>query len=117
MESVFEQSGQPTDATYIFLGDSADAEMEPYRALLQPYWNRFSAYADRNFRQELGVDFDSRFWEMYLACTLLDQGLTLACPSRNGGPDIRIETLKGSIFVEAVRPRKERQATLTEFHG
>jgi hypothetical protein len=73
--------------------------------MIDGYWCKFAPYADSNFKQEIARGFDSRFWEMYVACTILDEGIPISKPNSKGGPDFRIVTDKGTIFIEAVAPK------------
>ena len=62
-------------------------------------WAVFEPYADSHFTKEIKRDFDGRFWEMDLTCTLLELGYNVSCPKP--GPDMKIE---GNIWIEAICP-------------
>jgi hypothetical protein len=72
-------------------------------------WDTYHPHADSHFLTEIRRDFHARFWEMYLTCTLLEQGqqqgYSVRCPKyRTGGPDICVEYRDLRIWVEAVTP-------------
>lgn len=66
-------------------------------------WNRYEEHADPDFTQKIATRFHDHFWEMYLACTLKDNGNNLLPKTRWKGPDIEIKNTGFSrILVEAV---------------
>jgi len=46
------------------------------------------------------VDLDSRFWEMYLACTLLDKSIPIS--HVRAGPSIFVEHENCRRWIEAI---------------
>ena len=89
-----------TDDIYIYLRDKPEHAQR--RKFIESLWKRFHPYADSEFVNLIASDFQARFWEMYLACTLLDAGFSLH--SRDAGPDIRVNTKGAPIWVEAIAP-------------
>ena len=72
---------------------------------LEDLWSQYQEYADRNFLKEVkGAYFSQRMWEMYLACVLLEKGISLI-PKGEKGPDIQIKKDGKSIWIEAVVPQ------------
>ena len=79
---------------------SADVEMmviAKKRCLAM--WEIFEPFADNHFVKEIKRDFNARFWEMDLTCTLLELGYDVECPKP--GPDVKIE---GNTWIEAICP-------------
>jgi hypothetical protein len=89
-----------TDKTSISLRDIE--KNKTFRRFVESLWERFHPLADTGYVNLIATDFQSRFWEMYLGCTLLDAGLSL--DSKDFGPDIRIDTKDVPIWVEAISP-------------
>lgn len=85
-----------------FIHDTPGKKRE--RDILEKLWARFEPYADANFRSAIATDFQSHFWEMYLAVTLLDLGFHLRSRRElgEGGPDICISSGETNIWIEAV---------------
>src|SRR5713226_8696952 len=61
---------------------------------LEDLWQTYQPYnADPHFQKEMqesSAKFNQRFWEMYLGCVLLEQGVALK-KSSSKGPDLCIE--------------------------
>lgn len=74
------------------------------RTRVKRLWDRFRPYADANFAQELIGNFHERYWEMCLVYVILRRGMRLRERSMTGGPDISIQSEKGTIWVEATAP-------------
>ncbi len=72
-------------------------------SFIEKLWQDYNPYADRDFPEQFQRDLDSRFWEMYLTCTLLYKSLPVTPRSNrpNKGPDILIENNDNRIWVEA----------------
>ncbi|MCF6193218.1 MAG: hypothetical protein L3J46_02660, partial [Kangiellaceae bacterium] len=65
-------------------------------------WSIFRKYSDRNFENQLKIDFHARFWEMYLSCFLLSKYNSVEFPKP--GPDILIKNSDKNIWIEAIAP-------------
>jgi type I restriction enzyme S subunit len=102
MNELFTKGVAVEDQAYINIRDSEKGWMIEARMFCEELWSVYYPYADDHFLAEIQRDFYSRFWEMYLACSLLDMGMSLSCPKP--GPDIRINTDDGVIWIEAVAP-------------
>lgn len=101
-DNLFINGIQAPDQKYNILRDSPDSYPTRIRSFMEDLLRKYRPYADRHFRQQMQVDLDSRFWEMYLACTLLENSIPLS--SADAGPDILIEHDNGRIWMEAIAP-------------
>ena len=102
MEDLFKRGINAQDQTYNNLRDSKKNWRIEARRFCEQLWQNFYPYADNHFLIEIQRDFYSRFWEMYLACSLMEMGAKIFCPKP--GPDIGIDTNNGTIWFEAVAP-------------
>jgi len=76
---------------------------EPHvRERVDQLWSEYRRLADRHFETEFRERLHERFWEMYLACTLLERGREV--DSSNSGPDVLIRERGGCVWIEAVCP-------------
>jgi hypothetical protein len=73
------------------------------KKFIEEMWLHYKQYADAHFLSQAKIDFNQRIWEMYLACSLLFQGLSI--DSKDEGPDILIDTGELKIWIEAVAPK------------
>ena len=62
-----------------------------YKQFVEELWTRFYPLADPHFREDARHHFLQRFWEMYLAVTLLEQGFDLHRHG-NEGPEFYINS-------------------------
>jgi len=99
---LLEPSDELPNGKLRFIRDSPGMKRE--RDILEKLWARYEPYADSNFRTAIASDFHSRFWEMYLAVTLLDLGFQLRPRREMGeeGPDICISSAETNIWIEAI---------------
>lgn len=78
--------------------------MAGFRARLECMWRAFEPHADSHFLEEFANHTHARFWEMYVACVMLELAHT---PLRSGdaGPDLFF-TLPGTgeVALEAIAP-------------
>jgi len=102
LKPLFDKNVTATDPVYIFLRDDDGHEAIELRYYAESLWDKYHPYADRHFLVEIGRDFHSRFWEMYLACTFMDNGHAISSTDR--GPDIRINYGAKIIWIEAITP-------------
>jgi hypothetical protein len=72
------------------------------RTTLETWWQRFRPYADRNFQKAISVQFHSRFWELYLGCSLLELGKGLVPKRAQKGPDFQVIEAGRRFWIEAV---------------
>jgi hypothetical protein len=101
-DNLFINSIQAPDPEYNIIRDRQEPYPMEVKSFTEDLWRKYQPYADKHFRQQMQVDLDSRFWEMYLACTLLENSISLS--SADAGPDIFIEHDNGRIWIEAIAP-------------
>jgi len=103
-DSLFVYGIEAPDQQYNTIRDSPGWYPMRIRSFMEDLWRKYRPYADRNFRQQLQVDLDSRFWEMYLACILLEYSIPLSLSRADARPDILIENENGRTWIEAIAP-------------
>ena len=101
-DNLFIKDVHAPDDIYNVILDSPDPYPTRIRSIMEDLWRKYRPYADRNFKQQMLVDLDSRFWEMYLACTLLSKSVPISHVRE--GPDIFIEHENCRIWIEAIAP-------------
>jgi hypothetical protein len=90
--------GPNKDDDYIFACKDLEKKL-----FLEQLWEKYERFADKNFSRKISNNFHCHFWEMYLTCTLLENGMSLSPKKKWIGPDIRIkDSESSSIWVEAV---------------
>jgi len=102
IQNLFKKGIKAQDGEYNNLRDSKKNWMIEAKEFCEQLWRKFQPYADKHFLAEIQRDFRSRFWEMYLACSLMEMGAKISCPKT--GPDIKIDTIIGTIWIEAIAP-------------
>ena len=89
-----------------------DPESQSIRELIEQMWSEYRLYADSNFLQQArNNDFQARYWELYLGCSLLRQGIQIEPRAthrqrrdrHNLGPDFKI-IAPCHTWIEAVAP-------------
>ena len=100
MLPFFDKNASADDLTYINMRDGNDPDEIAERKLCESLWAKYRPCADGNFLSELRKNFDARFWEMYLGCTLMENGYKIS--HKDEGPDFRIEDNGTVIWIEAV---------------
>lgn len=104
-EKLFIDGVTVSDEFYRMIRDDNRASVVELRLYLENLWGTYHAYADKDFPAQLAQDFEARFWEMYLTCTLIHKSFkVLRKRTRARGPDIRIEYGSKTIWIEAVTP-------------
>ena len=96
-------AGNAQDLAYRNLRDSLDRRIAEIRRQCEALWQVYEPYADQHFLTEVRRDFDARYWEMYLAVTLLQLGYKIDCPKP--GPDVGIFAEGQRIWFEAIAPK------------
>ena len=105
LEKLFIDDIIPSDDTYRFIRDENTASAARLRSDTVNLWNTYRPYADKDFRKQLAHDFDARFGEMYLTCTLIHKSFDVVPKQgRARGPDIKLTHASTTIWVEAVTP-------------
>jgi len=101
---LFDRNVSGNDPAYTVLRDRED--LKPYRDAVELLWTKFEPYSDRQFQREIRDNFVSRYWEMYLGCSLLDQGKKLKKKPAKG-PDLAADMEDGrTCWLEAVAPEE-----------
>ena len=106
MCSLFNVECSNSDPLWQAIKEAVTPQHASLRDKLQALWETYKQYADKNFREEFARRTHQRFWEMYLASRLLNQGKTLMPKDDRAlsGPDILIEGAGHRIWIEAVAP-------------
>lgn len=100
---IFENKHKIIDIGFKSILESQDSFCLSEKQFTEAIWNVFSKYSDRNFLKEIRVDFDARYWEMYLTVSLLNGKWKIECPKP--GPDVKMTLNNGkSIWIEAIAP-------------
>jgi hypothetical protein len=100
-ETIFKENG--TDKVYCAIKNEINPRCREAKILVERLWGKAHNYIDSDALEELPTQFHQRFWEIYLAASLLSAGLKLEYSSGRDGPDICIKASNGSkIWVEAV---------------
>ena len=90
-------SAQGENATYENLRSNSDHQN--IRDFIEEMWEAYRPYADKDFPQSArNDDFQARYWEMYVGCSLLRQNMQIEPREKrkerwgapNQGPDFRI---------------------------
>jgi hypothetical protein len=109
MNTLFLDGIEPRDETYRFIRD--DPRGAEAKAFIRRLWTFFFPYADHDFRKEIANSFSAKFWEMYLAFGLANQGAKLEQISSRSqgrrprhGPDFRLSGLSHPVWIEATVP-------------
>ncbi len=109
-DKLFVDGVDAIDPIYNAIRDEKNVQhIVEVRSFVEKLWQTFGPYADINFRQQIQVDFHARFWEMYLACTLIDKSLNIT--SKGVGPDVRVEHKGNIIWIEATAPTGGSQSS------
>jgi hypothetical protein len=109
MKRLFRDDIEPHDQTYRFIRD--DPGGAEVKAFVEHLWSFFSPYADANFDTAIAREFHAKFWEMYLAFGLTNQGAKLERISSGSqgrrprrGPDLLLSGLPHRVWIEATVP-------------
>lgn len=70
-----------------------------HRKEYERLWSKYSGYEDIHYYCELPYHFLARFWEMFVAVTIIDSGFRIS--SSSIGPDVRFEVNGKTAWVEA----------------
>ena len=102
MGSLFDLPGDDWDPLYLAIRDSDHPSAVETRQFVDGLWGRYESLADPHFKNEIGSQFQPRFWEMYLACTLLAHSFKIS--SSDVGPDFCMSVGDMRIWIEAIAP-------------
>lgn len=86
-----------------YLNTRDDPRGADHKCFTEALWVRFHPLADTHFREDARNHFLQRFWEMYLAVTLLEHGFDLR---RDGddGPEFYALLGNSRVWFEAIAP-------------
>lgn len=102
-EKLFIDNIIPSDELYRVIRD--ETRLADLKSYIDNLWGDYYPYADKDFPKQLPHNFDARFWEMYLTCTLVHKSFNVVPKqTRAEGPDIKIAHASTTIWVEAVTP-------------
>ncbi|MGH6881513.1 hypothetical protein, partial [Hypericibacter sp.] len=87
---------------YVSLREADSENSAEVRKYVLNLWKRYAPYAERNFVAQFACQTQQRYWEMYLACCLLDIGMRIR--THPDGPDIEIQDHQPKIWIEATVP-------------
>ena len=91
---------------YQYVFNASDERSQSVRTHCEELWTDFSCYADENFCSEFPRRFHQRWFEMYLAVSLIRAGLSMNPPPAQrqgrGRPDIEITFCRRRVWIEAV---------------
>lgn len=103
---LFDRSVLAKDQVYIALRDYG--YLVNARSHVEELWRYFEPYADPHFRKEIAVNFQPRYWEMYLGYLALRAKLPVMPKKKKNkgkGPDLQITLTTGqNLFIEATAP-------------
>ena len=104
LPDLFAVDDPSADAAYTNIRAPRGEGAAVARANCNELWRDFAPYASEHFRIEFRRHFHQRWFEMYLAVSLLRAGLTIQCPPE-GAPDVRVQHRDGRVlWLEAVAP-------------
>jgi hypothetical protein len=99
--SIFQANG--TDEDYCTIKDEINPRCQEAKVFVSQLWQAAHSYLDPDLPAKLPNQFHQHFWEIYLAASLLELGLTLEQSSSSDGPDICIRSDSDlPVWVEAV---------------
>lgn len=85
---------------YSLVRGASEKHLADAREHCEDLWRTFKPHADEHFLSEFPLRFHERWFEMYLAVSLIRCGF--AIQSRNSGPDVLLTSCQPRIWVEAV---------------
>ena len=104
MIDIFAVNDPRADLTYINIRAPQREGAAIARANCDELWRDFAPFASTHFRAEFPYRFHQRWFEMYLAVSLLRAGLEIRCPD-SGAPDIHVQRRDGrGLWFEATAP-------------
>lgn len=101
-DALIKDNAIATDA--LFRALASEARLASYRDYVEGLWTVFRPFADPSFATDIVHQFHPRFWEMYLACALIDLGFSLMPRSTLAGPDLGVHLSGRRLWIEAAAP-------------
>ena len=99
-DNLFSVSSAACCREYRNVRDAKTERLEEIRKHCEDLWREFQDYADGHFVSEFSRHFHQRWFEMYLAVSLLRRGIQIQ--SHGDGPDILLDLGDRRIWIEAV---------------
>lgn len=97
----FFQAGKVADDGYRNVRDLP--HLSDLKALAETLWGEYAHLADDHFLEDAKSHFQERFWEMYLAVSLIRRGYKLK-KGCNSGPDFVVSLESETLQLEATAP-------------
>lgn len=98
--ALLDQSNcSPKDEELRYLLENSNLAGE--RQFIENLWVKYQPYADKQFPVEIKSNFHSRYWEMYLACSLIEHGCKLIPKTKDKGPDLCFQHDQSLVWIEA----------------
>lgn len=94
-----------TDEIYNAIRKEINHRCKEAKAFIENLWEKVNPFLDSDFSSKLPLELHQRFWELYMAASVLESDLHLVPrdSSRNTGPDICIKAEHNKrIWIEAV---------------
>lgn len=101
MMSLFDKHG--SDAVFNDIRSRDD--LDKVRKMIDHMYRSVSHLLDLNYPQELGCNFYSRYWELYIGYKMMKLGLQLVNRNDSTGPDFCVDMDGVKVWVEAVVPK------------
>ncbi len=78
-------------------------EIDEINRNMAKWWPKIECYLDKNFKQEIRNNTQSRLWEFWLCAFFIDKGKDLIEKQSDSGPDFCIKASNGKkVWVEAI---------------
>jgi hypothetical protein len=103
MRNLFMCAEPSADISYLSTRTPEHEGARRSRADCDDLWRDFEPYATDHFLAEFPFRFHQRWFEMYLAVSLLRSGLDIQCP-KGSAPDVRLKIDNRTVWVEATAP-------------
>jgi hypothetical protein len=101
-----------SDPAYVNTRDVDNCFARRGRENCERLWEIYEPYADPDFLTEIADHFDTRYWEMYLTVSLIEQGYEVSCPKP--GPDVGVVFNGARIWFEATCPTRGADGALDQ---
>jgi hypothetical protein len=103
MRNLFICTDTRADVSYLNTHTPRHEGAQRARANCDDLWRDFEPYATDHFLREFPYHFHQRWFEMYLAVSLLRLGLDIRCP-KGFVPDVQIALGNRTVWIEAIAP-------------
>jgi hypothetical protein len=101
-DEIVDPSVTGKDQVYIAIRDYS--HLADTREHVEELWQYFEPYTNPHFLNEIAVDLQASYWEMYLGCLALGASLPVV-PTNGKGPDLGVTLPDGrTVSIEAKAP-------------